>query len=66
MCEKNKCRHRAEGFCACPPVKNREENFLTLLEHMAVNMMDIRWELDYTDIYDFETVCRQKAERYEK
>ena len=25
MCEKNKCRHRAEGFCACPPVKNREE-----------------------------------------
>ena len=50
MCEKNKCRHRAEGFCACPPVKIREENFLTLLEHMAVNMMDIRWELDYTDL----------------
>mgnify|MGYP005803487981 FL=1 len=29
-------------------------------------MTDIRWEPDYTNIYAFETACRQKAERYEK
>ena len=66
MCEKSKCRHRTEGLCSCPPVKNREDNLLALLEHMAVNMTDIRWEPDYTDTYAFETACRQKAERYEK
>ena len=50
MSEINKCRHGAEGLCSCPPVRNREGNFLALLEHMAVNMTDIRWELDYTDL----------------
>lgn len=50
MCEKSKCRHRTEGLCSCPPVKNREDNLLALLEHMAVNMTDVHWELDYTDL----------------
>ena len=50
MCEKSKCQHRAVDLCSCPPVKNRGENLLALLEHMAVNMTDIRWELDYTDL----------------
>ena len=50
MCETSKCQHRAEDLCTCPPVKNREDNLLALLEHMAVNMTDIRWELDYTDL----------------
>ena len=50
MCEKSKCRRRTEDLCSCPPVKNREDNLFALLEHMAVNMTDIRWELDYTDL----------------
>ena len=50
MCEKIKCRHQTEGLCSCPPVKNRGENLIALLEHMAVNMTGIRWELDYTDL----------------
>lgn len=50
MCEKRKCRHRAEDICSCPPVKNREKDVLALLEHMASNMTDIRWELDYADL----------------
>ena len=50
MCEKSKCRHRTEGLCSCSPVKNREDNLLALLEHMAVNMTDVHWELDYTDL----------------
>ena len=48
MCEKSKCRHRTEDLCSCSPVKNREDNLLALLEHMAVNMTDVHWELDYT------------------
>ena len=50
MCEKSKCRHRTEDLCSCPPVKNREDNLFALLEHMAVNMTDVHWELDYTDL----------------
>ena len=53
-------------MCGWPPVRKKGENPLTLLDHMAVNMTDIRWEPDYTDTYAFETACRQKAERYEK
>ena len=63
MCEKSKCQHRAEGFCSCPPVKDRGENFLALLEHMAVNMTDIHWELDYADLNHPEKrrLCRVGA-----
>ena len=50
MCETSKCRNQAEGLCSCPPVKNRGENILALIEHVAANMTNIRWELDYTDI----------------
>lgn len=58
--------HRETDLCGCTPVRKRGENPLALLDHMEVNMTDIRWELDYMDIYALETVCRQKAERYEK
>lgn len=50
MCEKAKCQRQAADLCSCPPVRNRAENVLTLIEHLAVNMTDIRWELDYTDL----------------
>ena len=54
------------GLLYLPAAQKQGENSIALLKHMAVNMPDIRWELDYMDIYALETVCRQKAERYEK
>ena len=50
MCEKVKCQRQAADLCSCPPVRNRAENVLALIEHLTVNMTDIRWELDYTDL----------------
>ena len=50
MCEPSKCPHKTVDLCTCPPVRNRGENLIALLEHMAVNMKDIRWELDYSDL----------------
>ena len=50
MCDKNVCPHKAEEMCACRPVREKNEDVLALVEHVAVNMTDIRWELEYTDI----------------
>ncbi len=50
MCDKSVCPHKAEELCLCRPVKERDQDVLALVEHVAANMADIRWELDYTDI----------------
>ncbi len=50
MREKTACPHRAEKLCSCAPVKNRGKDISALAVHVADNMADIRWELEYTDI----------------
>lgn len=50
MREKTVCPHRAEELCSCAPVKNKGKDISALAVHIAVNMTDIRWELEYTDI----------------
>ena len=50
MCKTSKCLNQAEGLCYCPPVKNRGEKILALIEHVTANVTNIRWEMDYTDI----------------
>lgn len=50
MCERRNCRHNAADLCTCTPVKERAENIFLLIQHVAANMENVEWELDYTDL----------------
>ena len=51
MCEEMQaCPYKTERMCTCAPVRDRENNALELIGHIASNMTDIRWELAYTDL----------------
>lgn len=60
MCDKSVCPHKAEELCSCRPLREKSEDILALVEHVAVNMTDIHWELEYTDINKAEErrLCR--------
>lgn len=45
MCEKHYCTHSPETLCSCAPVQSGD--VAQIVFHMAENMEDIRWELDY-------------------
>lgn len=50
MCERRKCPHNEQELCSCEAVGKKNGDMLALVEHIAVNMTDIHWELEYTDI----------------
>jgi len=60
MCDKSVCPHKAEKLCSCRPLSEKGEDILALVEHLAVNMTNIHWELEYTDINKVEKrrLCR--------
>ena len=50
MCEKHYCTHSPETLCSCAPVQSGD--VAQIVFHMAENMEDIRWELDYKSLGD--------------
>ena len=50
MCEKHYCTHSPETLCSCAPVQSGD--VAQIVFHMAENMEDIRWELDYKSLAD--------------
>lgn len=48
MCEKHYCTHSPETLCSCAPVQSGD--VAQIVFHMAENMEDIRWELDYKSL----------------
>ena len=50
MCEKHYCTHLPETLCSCAPVQSGD--VAQIVFHMAENMEDIRWELDYKSLGD--------------
>lgn len=50
MCEKDRCTHSPDTLCSCAPVQSGD--VAQIVFHMAENMEDIRWELDYKSLAD--------------
>ena len=50
MCEKDRCTHSPDTLCSCAPVQSGD--VAQIIFHMAENMEDIRWELDYKSFAD--------------
>ena len=48
MCEKHYCTHSPETLCSCAPVQSGD--VAQIVFHMAENMEDIGWELDYNTL----------------
>lgn len=48
MCEKHYCTHSPETLCSCAPVQSGD--VARIVFHMAENMEDISWELDYKSL----------------
>ena len=48
MCDAKKCRHERRDLCSCRPVQ--KGNVIELAAHMAANMKDVEWELDYKSL----------------
>ena len=68
MCEKDRCTHSPDTLCSCAPVQSGD--VAQLVFHMAENMEDIRWELDYKSLADLSDYrlcmvgrCRQCGRR---
>lgn len=68
MCEKDRCSYSSETLCSCDSVQSGE--VLQIVFHMAENMEDIRWELDYKSLADLSDYrlcmvgrCRQCGRR---
>lgn len=68
MCEKHYCTHSPETLCSCAPVQSGD--VAQIIFHMAENMEDIRWELDYKSLADLSDYrlcvvgrCRQCGRR---
>ena len=50
MCGKDRCSYSSETLCSCDSIQSGE--VLQIVFHMAENMEDIRWELDYKSLAD--------------
>ena len=50
MCEKDHCTHSPDTLCSCAPVQSGD--VAQIVFHMAENMEDIGWELDYKSLAD--------------
>ena len=55
MCGKLHCAHSADDLCICAPVQSGD--VLQIVFHLAENMEDINWELDYKSLADLNG-CR--------
>ena len=55
MCDKLRCAHSVEDLCSCAPVQSGD--VLQIVLHLAENMEDINWELDYKSLADLRG-CR--------
>ena len=50
MCEKNHCSRTPEDICTCMDWQN--DDLIRTVTHLAENITDIDWELDYKDLAD--------------
>lgn len=52
MCEKNHCSRTPEDICTCMDWQN--DDLIRTVTHLAENITDIDWELDYKDLADVQ------------
>lgn len=52
MCEKNHCSRTSEDLCTCMDWQNGD--LIRTVTHLAENITDIDWELDYKDLADVQ------------
>ena len=64
MCQKMNCPHGDRELCTCSPVKSKD--MMELVLHVANNLTEPEWELEYTTLSQAETrrlcvagVCRR-------
>lgn len=52
MCEKNHCKRSPEDLCTC--MDWQKDDLIRTVMHLAENITDIDWELDYKDLADVQ------------
>lgn len=52
MCEKNHCSRTPEDICTCMDWQN--DDLIRTVTHLAENITDIDWELDYKEFADVQ------------
>ena len=52
MCEKHHCSRTPEDLCTCMNWQN--DDLIRTVTHLAENVTDIDWELDYKELADVQ------------
>ena len=59
MCEKNHCSRMPEDLCTCMDWQHGD--LIRTVTHLAENITDIDWDLDYKELADVHGVSHRRS-----